>query len=358
MPRVSVIISTFNGQRYIREAVQSILDQTFQDFELLLVDDGSTDQTVEILRKFNDHRIKILENGQNLGIAASQNKAVAAATGEYLALMDHDDLSLPDRLRKQVEFLDARPEIGMLACNCISIVDNDQVQSVSSHFTEDAFLQWQLLLGGCPLFHTSLMVRRSEMEKAGGYNSNYRYAGDYYVISRVAERCQIANLDQPLVKWRHHGASASASNFQQLTDESVEISRRNIEVVMGKTVLDDDTWSAMRILVMNEPGAAVNIASDQVNAAIMFLLALQGRFYQRRNVPELIRRKHCRYVYTLWGKHFLALAVRNNGRRDARCRLTLLRWAARFLASALFTSQIIPCAQLTPIPTVSTQQQL
>ena len=358
MPRVSVIISTFNGQRYIREAVQSILDQTFEDFELLLVDDGSTDKTVEILRTFDDHRIRILENGQNLGIAASQNKAVAAATGEYLALMDHDDLSLPERLRKQVEFLDAHPKIGMLGCNCISIVDNDQVHSVSRHFTEDGFLQWQLLLGGCPLFHTSLMVRRSEMEKCGGYNGNYRYAGDYYVISRIAESCQIANLDQPLVKWRHHNMSASASNLQQVVDESVEISRGNIEAVMGKTALDDETWSSLRTLVMNEPSASVNISSEQVNVAILFLLALQDRFYQRRNLPAPIRRKHRRYVYSLWGKHFLALAVRNNGRRDAKCRLTLLRWTAKFLRHALSTDQIRSGMPVRPIPTISTQQPL
>jgi glycosyltransferase involved in cell wall biosynthesis len=313
---------------------------------------------VEILRTFDDPRIKILENGHNLGIAASQNNALAAATGEYLALMDHDDLSLPDRLRLQVEFLDGYPEVGMVACNCISTIDNDQVQSVSNHFTEDAFLKWQLLLCGCPLFHTSLMVRRSEMEKSGGYNSNYRYAGDYYVISRIAESCQIANLDQPLVKWRHHSASASASNPQQLTDESVEISRRNVEAMMGIKDLGDDIWSTIRTLVMNEPSAPANISSEQVSSAIVFLLALQDKFYQKRNIAKPIRRKHRRYVYTLWGKHFLALALRNNGRRDARCRLTLVQWSARFLLHAASTSQIRCAVQSAAIPTISTQQPL
>lgn len=358
MPRVSVIISTFNGQRYIREAVQSILDQTFQQVELIVVNDGSTDATLNILRAFDDRRITIVNNPGNLGIAASQNNALSVATGEYLALMDHDDISLPDRLQMQVDFLDAHPEVGMLGCNCISVDENDNVQSVSSHFSDDAFLRWQLLLCGCPFFHTSLMVRRSEMERIGGYDGSYLFAGDYHVISKLTECCGVANLDQPLVKWRVHRSSVSSINRQQLSDEAFEIARRNIQAIMRNNKLDDYTWAAMRTLVMNDPAADVNISGDQVHTGILFLLTLQNSFYEKHSFSDAVRRRHRRHLYRLWGKHFLALACRRNGRRDAKCRSTLLLWSARLLLGGLSATQIQSATPVNPIANVSTQQPL
>ncbi len=358
MPRVSVIISTFNGERYIREAVQSILDQTFHDFELILVNDGSTDATLEILRGFDDPRITIVNNPGNQGIAASQNKALSVATGEYLALMDHDDVSLPERLQMQVAFLDDHPEVGMLGCNCISVDEKDHVESVSSHFRDDAFLKWQLLLCGCPFFHTSLMVRRSAMERVGGYDGKYRFAGDYYVIAKLTDSCGVSNLDQPLVKWRVHSSSASSINREQLSDEAVEIGRRNIQAIMRNSKLDDYTWAGMRTLVMNDPSAEVNISADLVNTSVLFLLALQNSFYERHGFSDVVRRKHRRAVYRLWGKHFMALATRGNGRRDAKCRSALLLWSARFILGAVAGTQIQPATAANPIAKISTQQPL
>lgn len=355
MPKVSVIISTLNGQRFIREAVQSILDQTFRNFELIVVNDGSTDATLDILRTFKDFRIRILDNGKNIGIAGSQNKALSVAKGKYLALMDHDDLSLPERLQRQVDFLDTHRQVGMLGCNCISVDESGNVQSVSSHFPDDAFLKWQLLLGGCPFFHTSLMVRRSAMERIGGYDARYRLAGDYHVISKLAENGGIANLEQPLVKWRVHQSSASARNKQALSNEAIEISRSNIQTLMRNVKMDDSTWAGIQTLVMNDPSSPVNISSEQVNTSIWFLLTLQEAFYAKHRFSEPVRRQHRRYLYRIWGKHCLALVGRGAGRRDARCRATLLLWSTRFLQATASASPIPRPASASPITKVSTR---
>jgi len=308
VPRVSVIISTYDGERFIAEAVKSVLSQTFRQFELIIVNDASSDDTLRILEGFDDERITILNNSTNLGIAASQNKAIASARGDYLALMDHDDISLSERLQVQVDFLDTHPEVGMVGSNCISIDENNTAKSVSAYPEDDAFLKWHPLLYGCPFFHTSLMIRRSAMERVGGYTGNYLFAGDYELISKLTDSCVVANLKQPLVKWRMHNASTSNVN-------------------------------ELRSLIMSSSTVEVNISSEQANASISFLLNLQDSFYRRHGFTAATIRKHRRHVYWIWGKHFLTLAYRRNGNRNPRCRFTLLRWSGRLLTGMVSSSQ-------------------
>jgi glycosyltransferase involved in cell wall biosynthesis len=340
VPRVSVIISTYNGDRFIAEAVESILQQTFRRFELIIVNDASSDSTMRILEGFDDDRITVLNNSANLGIAASQNKAIALAGGDYLALMDHDDISLPERLQVQVDFLDGHPEVGMVGSNCICIDENNIVKLVSVYPADDAFLKWYPLLCGCPFFHTSLMIRRSAMERVGGYTGNYLFAGDYELISKLTDSCVVANLEQPLVKWRMHSASTSKVNGQRLSDEALKISQQNVKAVLGNGELDEDTWQGLRSLVMSSPTAEVNISSEQTNASISFLLNLQDKFYRRHGFATATIKKHRRHVYWVWGRHFFALAFRRNGNRDPKCRFTLLKWAGKLFAGVVSSSQI------------------
>ena len=112
-PRVTVLMSVYNGQGFLRQAIQSILNQTFTDFEFLIIEDGSTDATVEIVRSFPDQRIKLCLNGSNIGLISSLNQGLSLATGEYIARMDADDISLSTRLERQVAFMDAHPSVGV-----------------------------------------------------------------------------------------------------------------------------------------------------------------------------------------------------------------------------------------------------
>src|SRR5437867_12013172 len=121
MARVSVLISTYNGEHYLGQAVRSILNQTLSDFELIIVNDGSKDSSESVIKSFPDPRIVYICNSQNQGIAVAQNKGLSVARGEYVALQDHDDISLLDRLRLQVNYLDSHPDIAMVGSSSIRI---------------------------------------------------------------------------------------------------------------------------------------------------------------------------------------------------------------------------------------------
>src|SRR6266699_2146681 len=118
-PKISVIVSTFNGERYLEQTLAGLLSQTFADLELIVSNDGSTDQTAEILRSFNDRRLIVVASDENRGIAESQNRAISLARGLYIALQDHDDLSTPDRLERQLAFLEEHPDVDLVGSGCI-----------------------------------------------------------------------------------------------------------------------------------------------------------------------------------------------------------------------------------------------
>jgi glycosyltransferase involved in cell wall biosynthesis len=333
-PRVSVVISSYNGARFIREAVDSILNQSYTDFELIVVNDGSTDTTAQILETFADKRMRVVTSLVNCGIATAQNSGLAVARGEYVALMDHDDISRADRLQLQVDYLDRHPEVCALGAACFRIDEQGAVKSTDVYPGDDISLKWSLLVGGCPLFHTTLVARRAALEKIAGYTGNYLYAGDYELISRLSETSAIENLAEPLVKWREYGASASSINARVLAAEAATIARENVAACLGSAQIDENVWNGVRTLIMNQPTEPVTISRVDVNASLGFLLRLQDRFYRRHNFLPAAVKNHRRRLYWIWGKHFFALACRGNGSRDFLCRLTLLKWSVRLLAGA------------------------
>lgn len=203
LPKVSVVIATYNAAPFLGEAIDSILNQTFRDLELIIVDDGSTDETHQILGRYTDPRIIRLRNETNQGVARARNCGNAIARGEYLAVQDADDLSTPDRIEKQVAFLDAHPEIGLVGSQGILIGESGETRlKVPLHNTE---IQ-ALLLGENCLLHSSLMMRRGIFEEIGGYDETY-VAEDYDLVLRLAERTQVANL--PDILYLKRGVSGS-----------------------------------------------------------------------------------------------------------------------------------------------------
>ena len=331
MPRVSVIISTYNGEADLPESVSSILSQTFSDFELIIVDDGSDDCTTDLLKTFADPRIKVLYNERNLGIAGSQNRALSAATGEYLALMDHDDISLPNRLQTHVDFLDKHPETGMLASNSININRNNEVTSHARYPVDEVEFAWNTLILGCPNVHTTLMIRRSALDHVGGYENRLRYACDYDLISRLILSTQVANLEEPLVKWREHAGSVSRSKTDALMSEAAAIAKNNASLLLNGASIDDSSWQALRRLIASPASAQITLSSEEVNGALTLLRELQSSFYRIKKFKRETIERHQRQLHLSWGKHFLALTFRGKGARDFKCRWELLKWSAKFL---------------------------
>src|SRR3989344_927550 len=154
-PSVSVLMSTYNGAVYLRQAINSILNQTFTDFEFIIVDDNSTDNSGEILRSYNDPRIRIIQNNKNIGLTKSLNKGLKEAQGKYIARMDADDVSLLDRLKEQYNFLEAHPTIALVGSWAESMDEYGIVTEIRKVPTDPETIRFELVLRNC-FFHSSV----------------------------------------------------------------------------------------------------------------------------------------------------------------------------------------------------------
>src|SRR3954452_9290737 len=156
MPRVSVVLPVFNGEATIRSAIRSVLKQEYDDFELIVIDDGSTDATTRRLAEIEDRRVRVLGNDVNLGLGASLNEGLSAATGELIARMDSDDLCHPQRLSRQVAFLDDHAATGLLATARLKVDAQGRHLGVGTPPASHAALWLRLLVGNC-ISHPSVM---------------------------------------------------------------------------------------------------------------------------------------------------------------------------------------------------------
>ncbi|MCL2027007.1 MAG: glycosyltransferase [Bacteroidales bacterium] len=206
----------FNGERYLKAAIDSILNQTFQDLELIIIDDGSTDSTEQIISAYNDPRIKYYKNPENIGIVASLNKGIDLCTGEFIARMDADDISLPERLQKQWDFLNANPEFAMVGGNIEEITDDDQHIRWVNRPCPAHLLKTQLFFRNT-FVHPIVLIRKNVLEEFR-YNANYIYAEDYFLWSQIAFKYPVTNLPETLMKYRKHQQSVSVQHKQQQVD--------------------------------------------------------------------------------------------------------------------------------------------
>jgi len=208
-------MSVYNCERYVAEAVESILGQTFTDFEFIIIDDGSTDRSLSILRRFaqRDGRIRLVSRG-NRGLTRSLNEGLGLARGEFIARMDADDISLPERLERQVEYLRAHPECVALGCRLYLIdPDGDPLMEEPRPTTHEDIMQ-MLLRGSGAIPHPGAMIRRTDLCAIGGYNEEFKAAQDLDLWLRLSERRQLANLDEVLVRYRMHFGSVSVGSRQ------------------------------------------------------------------------------------------------------------------------------------------------
>jgi hypothetical protein len=221
-PCVSVVMPVFNGERYLEEAVRSILDQTFSDFEFIIIDDGSTDRTRAILKSYTDGRIKVVDQ-RHRGIIASLNQGLAIARGQYVARMDSDDIAMPDRLDKQVAFLRANPEIGILGTACQLIDAHGRVLALRQWPLDDLGIHWASLLSS-PFGHPTVMLYREILIKNGlKYTEAFQMVEDYDLWARALNYTRGRNLREPLLQYRVHD--------DHITSKFREVQLRNHDLV-------------------------------------------------------------------------------------------------------------------------------
>lgn len=203
MTMVSILMSVYNGERFVRQAVESLLAQTYRDFELLIVDDASTDGTHEILEELTEHdrRIRILTNSNNLGLTKSLNVALRQAQGDLIARMDADDIALPTRLEKQIAFLEGHPDIDVVG-TAYEWIDEDGHAIGRPNVITDPNDIHRTLPRTNPLLHSSVVMRRPALDRASGYDESYRRAQDYDLWLRLSRTSRMANLPEILMQKR------------------------------------------------------------------------------------------------------------------------------------------------------------
>lgn len=238
-PPLTVVIAFHNDRPFIAEAIDSVLGQTYRDFELILVNDGSTDGSRDVVAGYRDSRIRLLDNPENLRLARSLNRGVAAARGSVIARLDANDVARPDRFEKQMRFLDDHPEFALVGGQAVMIDTRGRRihrARLSKPVTELG-VQWYLLFDS-PFIHSAVMFRKSAFDQVGGYDPAFDRAQDFDLWSRMAVEHRMANLRDVLVSLRYDPKSitydvskARAGNFLPLLEDRFTANMRRILAV-------------------------------------------------------------------------------------------------------------------------------
>ena len=227
MKMVSVIMPAYNAEKYIAQAIESILGQTYGDFEFIIINDCSCDRTEEIILTYDDPRIVYLKNQQNLGVAKTLNKGLAMAKGEYIARMDADDIAMPERLAKQVAFLDGNEDVAVLGTNVETF---NEAGTICTGWSATDPEQMKVdLLFACGLAHPSVMMRTEAIRQLGGYDPEFNGLEDYELWCRVTEKYQITTLPDILLKYRIHGSQVTQNPSQRYLELMRELKARQIQ---------------------------------------------------------------------------------------------------------------------------------
>jgi len=213
-PMISVVMSVYNGQAFLAEAVESILGQTFRDFEFIVIDDGSTDKTAKILAAYasRDGRLRVRRQ-ENKGRTESLNTGIGLAEGKYIVRMDADDVSLPHRFQVQLDFMEQHPEVCLLSSSYDRINRAGRILDRVSFPLRDDEIR-SMMLHNNPLCHPAVMMRKDVAIACGGYRKVFSEAEDYDLWLRMSERSQLANLEEPVLQYRIHSKQASIANLR------------------------------------------------------------------------------------------------------------------------------------------------
>ncbi len=293
MPKVTVLTATYNGERHLEETVNSILAQTYKDFEYIIVDDGSTDSTPNMLDRLaaSDARIQIVRRDVPGGPYVAANTGLRVASGKYVANTDHDDISLPGRLEAQIRFLEE--DIGLEACTTCTRSLRDGVVTMRGWNPPPwrvNVLKWQLCLGH-PLCHSSLFVQREAMNEIGGYKEETQTNEDYRLFCRLARRGRFAVLPEFHVLYRVHGGSVTQSRGEETTSNDISVAAEHLEALTGKH------WPANLVFALHNKGGRKARAGEILHALQMWddawindLSLSPGEFCELRRISGERRR--------------------------------------------------------------------
>lgn len=259
-PLVSVVMGCYNSEKFIIEAIDSILSQTISDIEFIIIDDCSKDKTKEIIKSYHDDRIILVENSVNKGLGYNLNYGVNISRGRYIARMDADDISLPKRFEKQVKYLESHPDVVCVGTWSKKIGDINMRSRLFSRYIKtstDYERLKALILFGTPMMHPSVMFN-GDMLRANGinYDPSFRKAQDYELWSRIIWNYRITNIPEVLLYYRYSSGQASNKNRSEQVSLSDKIYRRLLEKVLGREPAQEEvdvhTMISTRSALTNE----------------------------------------------------------------------------------------------------------
>ena len=244
-PGCQLALSVFNGEKFLKEALDSIVNQSFGEFEFIVIDDHSSDGTAGILDAYTDRRIVRLRNEINRGPSHSFNRGLNIAQGEYIAKMDADDRSLPTRLAEQVAFLDLQGSVGLVGAQVKLIDESGNILGEWQYPTDPLLIHWALQFYN-PICHPVVMYRRDLVNQLGGYATHCRWAEDYDLWIRLSKKAEIAQLPLALLEYRLHGGQITQERFEEMERSAAAIVRQNINSFWNDPNLPDDLIFALR----------------------------------------------------------------------------------------------------------------
>lgn len=271
-------MAVYNGEAYLQEALDSILNQTFGNFEFIVVDDGSTDGSGAILAACSDPRLKVIRNDRNTGLSASLNRGLREAAGKYIVRLDADDLAEPERIARQVAWLDAHPDVALVGSWYHEVDEAGSITGVIDLPCEHIEILWALLFY-TPFGHSALAFRREKvLSEVGYYDESLSHSMDHDLCFRIATRLKVANLPETLVRCRQHPQSISVTYGQQ----ALEGYRMNVDIVsrlLGWSGDDpaqqqqrfDELFEFMRVPLAHSP-------PDRLKRMVTEIMRLQTAF--------------------------------------------------------------------------------
>jgi glycosyltransferase involved in cell wall biosynthesis len=273
-PLVTVLLAVHDGERYVRSAIASMLRQTVDDLELVVVDDASTDSTPRIVAAFDDHRLRLLRNDDRRGLAASLNRGLEEARGTFVARLDADDVALPDRLERQLARIRAAPAAAVVGSAVLDLDDAGSAGELHAMPVGATAVRWAALFSS-PFFHPTVLVQRDMLERHGlRYDEEFAESEDYELWSRVLELADGDNLPEPLVLYRVHPGQASQRRRELQREFQLRVARRAIGAVAPE-LTPTAVELAWRI------GVAEPLAPDEVKPAVAAFVELVDAFTRR-----------------------------------------------------------------------------
>ena len=215
-PLVSILIATYNSENFIKETLDSVLNQTYKNLEIVLCDDASSDNTVNILKEYQkkDERVKIIQNNKNLGISLNMNNGSRQCNGKYIAILDGDDWAYPYRIEEQVKLMEENPKV-VLCSGYMDICDETlNVKTTRKYPLEDKNIR-KAIIRYNPICHPASMWRTSELKKTTLYSDNFTIARDYDLLVRISKFGEYRNIGKPLIKYRVREESETGKRVRQ-----------------------------------------------------------------------------------------------------------------------------------------------